>query len=406
MKKINYPGRSIIIVLLLMLSSLAGFWLHHEPPIAAADNYRIGIVYSPDRAGETAQQLYLILRFSVEQYNRDKPGFVPRLSIVRLDYPANPEHCAQLGHQLIQQHKVKLLYMTDNDRCQQTLQQANQQHQQLLLDPFAQPPGEQLKHTLYTAPTFNQTGIPGLFFALESHQNFLLLHNDDTQSNYLRQMTEVLLQAQGARLLHSHILPPEQRAFQPIIQQLQQQQPLTLINNLQGEQLIAFLQAMQSAQLQASPQLTVFSQQLTDDMLQQADAPSAIGHFKSTSYFKNLNLLANQRFISQLQQHFGHIPKLSPTSIGAYQGLQLWIAALNTPLPHQDISQLKQTLALQTLPGIAGETAVDPDSWHLWRHNYILQVDKQSQFGLIRALPHAIHPNGHLSLLQSIGARP
>jgi urea transport system substrate-binding protein len=375
------------ILLVLVLGALLAWRLAVPPPLPI----KVGVLHSlSGTMAESEAPLVDALRLAAEEINA-AGGLLDRpIELVIADGRSDPETFAREAARLIDTEKVSVLFACWTSACRKAVLPVVETRRHLMFYPLQYECLDQSPNLIYTGATPNQQILPGARWAMQNFGSRLYLVGSDyifprTANRLIRDLAH----ASGGQILAERYRRLGERDFSAIAAEIARLKPDVILNTLNGDSNRDFFDLLQARGLQSLP---VLSFSLAEPELRAwKSAARHPRHYAIWSYFQSLPTAENQAFVRNFQNRFGRDRVISDPMAASYDGLQLWANAVREQ-GRSDPQSIRAALGRQSVPGAAGEVAIDAATRHTWRRVRIGQAMPDGQFLILETSPWPVRP--------------
>jgi urea transport system substrate-binding protein len=375
------------IVLVLTLGAVCAWRFAIPPPLPI----KVGVLHSLTgtmAASETP--LVDALQLAAEEINA-AGGLLDRpIELVIADGRSDPETFAREAARLIDTEKVSVLFACWTSACRKAVLPVVEARRHLMFYPLQYEGLEQSPNLIYTGAAPNQQVLPGARWAMQNFGSQLyLVGSDYIFPRTANRLIGDLAHATGGRILAERYRALGEHDFVAIAAEIARLKPDVILNTLNGDSNRAFFDQLQARGLQNIP---VLSFSLAEPELRAWESAARHPrHYAVWSYFQSLPTAENQAFVRHFQSRFGRARVVSDPMAASYDGLRLWANAVREQ-GRSDPSSIHAALAHQSVPGAAGEVAIDAATHHTWRRVRIGQATPDGQFRILESSPLPVRP--------------
>jgi urea transport system substrate-binding protein len=379
--------RFVMLGLVAATVVLAGLWQMRP---AAPLPIKIGVLHSLSGTMALSESpLVDAVRLAVEEINA-QGGLLGRpLELVVADGKSDANIAAAEAERLIMREQVAVLFGCWTSSCRKAVKPVVEQHQHLLFYPVQYEGMEQSPNILYTGAAPNQQVVPGTRWAMQQFgRRVYLLGSDYVYPRTANLIMRDLVKANGGEVLAERYLPLGSADVEAIVADIMQKKPDIVLNTLNGDSNLHFLDALEKAGLRNLP-LISFS--MAEGEMKAWRGGRFPRHYAVWGYFQSLPGEENRRFVAAYQSRFGAERVISAPMEASYRGVRLWVQAVrevNSPAP----AQIDKTLLRQSIQAPSGILAVDASSRHLWNMVRVGRALPDGQFEQVYASSAPVRP--------------
>ncbi|MEO3428563.1 transporter substrate-binding domain-containing protein [Pelagibius sp. CAU 1746] len=255
------------------------------------------------------------------------------------------------------------------------------------------------ENVIYTGASPNQHIVPLFRHLLPRYGKRVYL----VGSNYIwgwetNRTARELVQASGGEVAGEKYLPFSAQDVGRLIEDIREQRPDFVLNNLVGTSSYAFLAAYHAAAREdasfAPGRRPVVSCNLTEAELDSV-GPAQAGLISTAIYFDSLETPASHAFRQRVRARFGAARRNSVYLVNAYVAVKLLAEAI-LACGSDEIEAVKEALFALDLDTPLGTTRIDRRTNHAALRPYIGRVEGDGVFKVIEAAPEPIAADPYL----------
>ncbi|GAB4394675.1 MAG: transporter substrate-binding domain-containing protein [Kiloniellaceae bacterium] len=256
------------------------------------------------------------------------------------------------------------------------------------------------ENVIYTGACPNQHIVPLFRYLLPRYGKRVYLLG----SNYIwgwetNRTARELVQASGGDVVGEKYLPFSSQDVGRLIEDIREQRPDFILNNLVGTTSYAFLKAYHAA-AQADPAFAPSRRPVVSCNLTEAEldsiGPAAEGLLSTAIYFDSLETTESAAFRRKVTARFGAGARNSVYLVNGYIAVKLLAEAI-LACGSDEIEAVKEALFALALETPLGVTRIDSRTNHAALRPYIGRVEADGRFHVIQAAAEAIAADPYLA---------
>ncbi len=403
---------SLILVLLGLLGLSALFWtMDTLNDRELTEPIRVGILLAA--SGPQAlhdQPIIDATRLALEEINRQGGLLGQPVEVVMADTRSDDERALRETHRLIEREKVRVVFGCGSSTCRKRVTPVFETHHHLLIHPHDHEGLEESQHLIHTGGIPNQRVLPAIIWSLRYlGDRFFLVGSDSLYSRAVNEIIRQQIKALRRKIVGHANLPPGEKNFKPIIEEIRQQRPAVVLNTIGPNDAGPFFQAFQSAE-PGPGTIPILSFNLGENDIRRIGAQWLAGHYVGGDYFQSIDTEANRIFIKRFQDRFGTDRPVDNAMMAAHMGVHLWAKAIRETLD-ADPETIRKQLGELSMASPGGILYLDRKNRHTWKIARIGRIDDNGRIRVVwssgrpippRPFPGFIHPSQWTDFLQGL----
>lgn len=278
---------------------------------------------------------------------------------------------AQQAARLIGTEKVSVIFGCWTSSSRKSVKTVVEQYNHLLFYPNAYEGLEESSNIVYMGSAPNQHIIPAVKWAYDDlkARQYFLAGSDHVWSRGVFAIVKDCLQVLGADVVGEEYLLLGASDVDPLIAQIKQAKPDTILSTVTGETNSAFYRGLAAAGL-GPKQVPVVAFGVAEQELRFLPLREMVGNYAAWNYFQSLNRPENREFVARFQAAYGSDRVVSDAVVMAYNSVKLWAQAVEEG-ETIDVGTVRKLTMHQSLNAPGGIISIDPDTQHTWRPVYI-----------------------------------
>lgn len=273
---------------------------------------------------------------------------------------------ARQAKTLLQEEKVQVVFGCWTSASRKAVLPIFEELNGLLFYPVQYEGLEQSPNIFYTGAAPNQQIVPGVDYLLsQNKRRIYLLGSDYIFPRRANQIIKAQLVARGVELVGEEYIPLGSRQVKEAIAHIQAIQPDAILNTLNGDSNVAFLQKLGEAGF--TPEiLPVMSFSIAEEEVRQIGVEQLAGHLVVWNYFQSLNSPENEKFVRAYKARYGSDRVTDDPIASGYLGVYLWKAAVEKAQSTQ-VKKVKAAAKNLECMTPQGWVKIDGKTQHLWK---------------------------------------
>ena len=372
-------------VFCLMLLGLFGFFYS---AIFPKEPIHVGILHditgSLSQSGSSVKDATI---FAIDEINAR--GGIRGRKIVphNEDGKSKPELYPELANKLIMDQKVSVIFGCWTSASRKTLRPHLEKLDGLLLYPVQYEGMEESKNIMYLGACPNQQILPAVSHALNAmkKKKILIIGSEyvfpvaatEVIRLHVKSLNETS-QSMVEIVEPPVYLPLGETQMDRVLARILKDEPDLIINTINGDTNTSFFRVLRGQR--KFDHISTISFSVGKQELSNLDPASLVDDYIASSYFQNMDLEANTKFVSKLQQK--SISSVTDAMVTAYSSVHLWAKAVEVAGTEKS-QKVREILKDQSFEGPAGKIWFDPESNHAYRKFLLGKIEPDGSFKII-----------------------
>jgi len=358
---------TLIIVATVVAAALSAVWWFRSGP--SGDPIRVGVLHSlTGPLAVSEKPLIEAYRLAVDEIN-DAGGVLGRpLELVIRDGASDPESFAAEADRMLSDRDggaVDVIAGCWSSASRKALLPVLDRHDGLLLYPVQFEGLEVSPNVVYLGAVPNQQIGPAIEWAMDQGaKRVFLVGSDYVFPHAANAVVRDQVEARGGTIVGEMYMPLSGGDPRQVAERATAAKPDLIVNTVNGESNQGLLQALRTVGIDpATTMLISFSISESDV---RAWGPRLFEHtILSGSYYRGLQLDANQRFLDALRRSAGPEVFAGDALVSAYNGLHLWARAV-TEAGNTRSEAVRRAIGGRHVAGPGGVFLIDPEICYTW----------------------------------------
>jgi len=317
---------------------------------------------------------------SIEEINLSGGILGKQLYPIVKDGESNPEKFAEQAQKLIEEEGVDVIFGCWSSSCRKAVLPILEKNKKLLFYPVEYEGFEESDSVVYLGATPNQNLCVAIKWLFDQNkQSFFMIGSDYIYPRVSGVIGKKTVDALGGRYLGEQFLALDDQNFDTTIEQIKTLKPDVILNTLNGDQNIAFFEALSDENI---PLPTIISFSIGESELSYVKSKAIEGSYISSYYFDSLNTKGNDELKKTFSKEFSVGSLISAPMASAYYGVKLFEkAALD--VNSVSILSLKQSIKNTSMPTAYGIISIDSMNNCTWQPIRIGRVKSSNKIEIV-----------------------
>lgn len=320
---------------------------------------------------------------AVEEINQNGGLLGKKINPIVVDGASSESTFIKETQNLIEKSKVSAIIGGSTSSIRRSINSIIKTKNSMLLYPFSYEGSEKSSHTVFVGAAPNQQIIPATVFAYKHlGKRFYLVGTDSIYSHMANEMIKDIVYALNGELVgEDYILLSSNSGIESIIAKINLVHPSVIINTLESDSCVKFVQALRASSIFPDNIPTVYLK-TSEVTLRQLKSIPMEGDYSVASYFQSIDLPENKKFLHAIQNKYGKGRAVNDNMVAAYSAVYLWAQAVQeaeTEKPEDVLEYMKS----QSFISPGGLIQMDPDNLSIYKMVRIGKIVSNDQFSTI-----------------------
>jgi urea transport system substrate-binding protein len=384
MKKNIFKISALIIIIIFTITLL---WFTPSC-ISSSGKIKVGIIHS--LTGDLAiseKPVADATVLAIKEINQKGGILGKQIESILIDCKSDEHIFAQEAERLITQEHVAALFGCWSSPSRIAVKNVVEKHNSLLFYPVQFEGIENSPHIVYASNTPNQQIIPGVTWCMQHlGKKFFLVGSD----LLVHEIVKDIINARDGTVVGEEYLPLGDTNINPIVQKIIAAKPEVILNNIEGEQNIAFFNALRKHGI-TPEKIPTMSFSISEPELKVFKIDSTTGDYATWSYFESIDNAENKNFIKKVQEAYGKDHGASDAMEAAYYSVYIWKQAIEKA-QSVGTDHVIPALHNQAFNAPQGLIHIAENSLQSWQFARVGKVRSDKQFTILWSSEKSIEP--------------